>query len=158
MGDADEALALFEEAFRNQREGNLDEAVRLYKASIAVAPTAEAHTFLGWTYSWQGKIAEAIDECLIAIEIDPSFGNPYNDIGVYLIAQGELDEAIPWLERATRATRYECPQFPWLNLGRVYMAKEQPSRARDCFREAVEREPSDEVAVQALAEAEAMIN
>ena len=34
----------------------------------------------------------------------PTFGNPYNDIGAYLIAKGELDEAIEWLEKAkTRA-------------------------------------------------------
>ena len=54
------------------------------KRSIEIPPTAEAHTYLGWTYSLQGKLDEATAECLRAIEIDPEFGNPYNDIGVYL--------------------------------------------------------------------------
>jgi Tfp pilus assembly protein PilF len=32
---------------------------------------------------------EATDECRRAIEIDPQFGNPSNDIGVYLTQQGQ---------------------------------------------------------------------
>ena len=53
-----------------------------------------------------GRLEEAIEECHKAIAVDPTFGNPYNDIGAYLIEMGRLDEAIPWLERATgpRAT------------------------------------------------------
>jgi Tfp pilus assembly protein PilF len=78
---------------------------------------------LGWTYSFQGRLEEATKECLRAIEIDPDFGNPYNDIGVYLMQQDKLDEAIPWLERAKRARRYEPRQFPYMNLGRVYLKK-----------------------------------
>src|SRR2546430_7197875 len=53
----------------------------LYQQSIDVHPTAEAHTFLGWTLSFQGRLEEATRECLKAIEVDPDFGNPYNDIG-----------------------------------------------------------------------------
>ncbi|MBI4487439.1 MAG: tetratricopeptide repeat protein, partial [Deltaproteobacteria bacterium] len=75
------ALQLFNDAYRCQREGELEEAIRLYQKSIAVYPTAEAHTFLGWTYSFQGHYEEAIEECKKAIALDPDFGNPYNDIG-----------------------------------------------------------------------------
>ena len=59
--------------------------------------------FLGWTYSYQGRLDDAIPECQKAIEVDPEFGNPYNDIGAYLIEQQKHDEAIPWLERALQA-------------------------------------------------------
>ena len=38
--------------------------MNLYKRSLATYPTAEAHTFLGWTYSWMGRIDEAIEECV----------------------------------------------------------------------------------------------
>ena len=48
------------------------------------------------------ELDDAIAQCEIAIELDPEFGNPYNDIGVYLMQQQRLDEAIPWLERANR--------------------------------------------------------
>src|SRR5207253_8419965 len=40
------------------------------------------------------------EECKKAIAVDPTFGNPYNDIGAYLIERGEHAQAIPWLEKA----------------------------------------------------------
>ncbi len=115
------ALRLMERAYESQRSGDLDDAVNLYKASLEETPTAEAHTYLGWTYSFQGKYDDAIDECKKAITVDPEFGNPYNDIGSYLIQKGQLENAIPWLEQAKKATRYEPRHFPYLNLFRVYM-------------------------------------
>jgi len=116
-----QALDLWREGYRLQMAGDLDEAVAAYRRSLAVWPTAEAHTFLGWAMSFQGRLDEAIEECHRAIAVDPEFGNPYNDIGVYLMQQDKLDEAIPWLEKAKRAPRYEPRQFPYMNLGRVYV-------------------------------------
>jgi hypothetical protein len=47
-----------------RKEKNYEEAVELYRRSIETYPTAEAHTFLGWVYSFDGRYTEAIDECL----------------------------------------------------------------------------------------------
>ena len=85
-----------------------------------------------------------------AIEVDPTFGNPYNDIGAYLIQQGKLDEAIPWLERAIQAERYEARAFPWANLGRIYTARGDRRRAIECFRKALEEQPGYRVAQHML--------
>lgn len=123
MGDPahlEQAEFFFQEGYRHQMNGDLDAAVENYRRSIDFYPTAEAHTFLGWAYSFQGKIDEAIQECEIAIQIDPDFGNPYNDIGVYLMEKGEYDEAIPWLTKAMEARRYEPRHYPHINLARVY--------------------------------------
>ena len=145
------AAELFQEAYDAQMRGDLHEAVRLYRSSLAVHPTAEAHTFLGWTYSFLGDLDEAIACCKRAIEVDPSFGNPYNDIGAYLIERGELDAAVPWLQKAKLATRYEAPQFPRFNLGRVYLAKEMLGAALREFEEALEVQPGYEPAVRPIA-------
>jgi tetratricopeptide (TPR) repeat protein len=152
------AAALFEEAYDAQMRGDLREAVRLYEGSIAAHPTAEAHTFLGWTYSFLGDLDEAIACCKRAIDVDPSFGNPYNDIGAYLIERGELDEAIPWLERAKGAARYEAPQFPRFNLGRVYLAKDMLSAALREFEEALQVQPGYEPAARAVAAIKRRLN
>ena len=79
------AWEVLQDAYQAQMEGDYDRAVELYHSSLQLHPTAEAHTFLGWTYHFQGKLEDAIAECRRAIEIDPDFGNPYNDIGAYLI-------------------------------------------------------------------------
>jgi len=153
MGPVDpleQAADLFQKAFAAQMRGELDAAVLLYQESIAVFPTAEAHTFLGWTYSFQGLLDEAIEECRKAIAVDPSFGNPYNDIGAYLIEMGRPDEAIPWLEKATRAARYEAPHYPHFNLGRVFVAKEMYNRALSEFEAVLEIRPDYDAARQII--------
>jgi tetratricopeptide (TPR) repeat protein len=146
----DKAADLFKQAFAAQMRGELEAAASLYKESIALHPTAEAHTFLGWTYSFQGDLAQAIAECKKAILVDPEFGNPYNDIGAYLMEMGQLDEAIPWLERAIRAARYEARHYPHFNLGRIFVAKEMLSRALSEFEQALARNPGYEAAQRAL--------
>jgi tetratricopeptide (TPR) repeat protein len=90
------AREFFQQAYELQVEGEYERAIRLYKQSIEVYPTAEAYTFLGWAYSFQGRLDEAIEECHRAISVDPDFGNPYNDIGVYLMQKGQYGEALPW--------------------------------------------------------------
>jgi len=153
-----EAQRHFQQGYEAQMQGRLEEAEAHYQRSIALHPTAEAHTFLGWTYHFQGRIEEAIAECKRAIEIDPDFGNPYNDIGAYLIEQERYDEAIPWLERATEARRYEPRHFPHYNLGRAYLGKEMYSNAMRCFQEALQIEPRYSLARQALASLRRMVN
>ena len=114
----EQANVLSDRAFRHQMNGELGHAIALYRRSINTFPTAEAHTYLGWTYSMMDRHEEAISECKKAILLDPSFGNPYNDIGAYLIELNRPEDAIPWLERAMTAPRYETPQFAQMNLGR----------------------------------------
>ena len=145
-----EAVDLLGAAYQQQMAGRLQEAERLYLRSLARFPTAEAHTFLGWTYSFAERYDEAIDQCRHAIAVDPQFGNPYNDIGAYLIALGRLREAIPWLEQATEAVRYEPRHFPWANLGRVYEALGQPDRALEHYAKAADLEPTYRVALEAI--------
>ena len=152
------AWSLLQKAYRAQMDGDYDQAVSLYKNSLEIFPTAEAHTFLGWTYHFQGKIEEAIAECKRAVEVDPEFGNPYNDIGSYLIQLGRYDEAIPWLERAIAAPRYEPRHFPHFNLGRAYLAKGMLSRARECFSESLRIEPNYTLARQAVENLRRMVN
>jgi Tfp pilus assembly protein PilF len=152
------ARDLFEKAYRAQMSGELNRAVELYKDSLEVHPTAEAHTYLGWTYHDLGKAEEAIAECKRAIALDPDFGNPYNDIGAYLIAMGRYDEAIEWLERAVLAPRYGPRHYPHFNLGRAYFAKQMLRRARECFQKALDIEPEYDLARQAVDSLRRMIN
>jgi tetratricopeptide (TPR) repeat protein len=147
---ARQAAELFRNAYRLQALGLADEAVEMFQRSIGVKPTAEAHTYLGRTYRIQGRLQEAIAECKAAIEIDPEFGNPYNDLGAYLIDDGEFSEAIPWLERALGCARYATPQYAWFNLGRAYEDRDELSLARACLRQAIGIAPEYELALEAI--------
>ena len=163
MGDADsyyqeEAHRYFSDAYQKQVDGNLDEAIGLYQKSLELFPTAEAHTFLGWAYSFQNKYDEAIEECRKAIALDPEFGNPYNDIGAYLIEKGKIEEAIPWLEKATAAKRYDSYCFPHYNLGRIWEKKGNWVRALDYYDRSLKDNPDYTLARKALARLKAQLN
>jgi tetratricopeptide (TPR) repeat protein len=153
-----EALRLFQAAYEAQMRGELDEAADLYRQSLAARPTAEAHTFLGWTYSFMGLTDEAIAECHRAIEVDPDFGNPYNDIGAYLIERGDLRGALPWLRRALTALRYEASFYPHFNLGRVYEAERRYYDALDHYQAALALNPQYVLAARALRRLQSKLN
>ncbi|MFT7617567.1 MAG: tetratricopeptide (TPR) repeat protein [Planctomycetota bacterium] len=135
------AIRFFEAAYRFQMEGDLDGADELYSKSIALYPTAEAYTFSGWCRSFRQEWDEAIALCECAIEIDPEYGNPYNDIGAYMIQQGLIEESIPWLEKALKAERYACPFFAFYNLGQVFEEMGDLESAEDYYRCALEENP-----------------
>ena len=160
-GEADAkacALALVEEGLTLHLAGQTDDAIDCYSASLALAPTAEAYTYRGWAYSQQGLLDEAIAECRRAIELDPSFGNPYNDLGSYLILQDRLDEAVEWLERAKTSIRYDARHYPYLNLGRIYVVRGWLLRAREEFLKALELHPGDKMAQEGLAKIDSALN
>ena len=154
----DQAQEYFQKAYELQMSGKLEEAVEHYQKSIDVFPTAEAHTFLGWTYSFMGNYDDAIAECHKAIDVDPDFGNPYNDIGAYLIERGHLDEAIPWLEKAIQAVRYESYCFPHLNLGRIWEKKGLWDKAIEEYKRALKANPDYTLATRALNRLRGMLN
>jgi tetratricopeptide (TPR) repeat protein len=150
--DQERALELIEKAMKHQMAQEFEDAIRLYKESIALYPTADAHTYLGWAYSFVGRLNEAIAQCEIAIQLDPEFGNPYNDIGVYLMQQQRFDDAIPWLEQAKSAIRYEPRHFPFINLGRIYLTKGMIQKALEEFGGALKINPDDSELTQLVEE------
>ena len=157
-GQRREAIELFRRAYEAQAAEEYEEAIELYKRSIAIFPTAEAHTFLGWAYSFQERYDEAIEECLRAIRLDPTFGNPYNDIGSYLVAKGNLYDSVKWFKRALLAPRYESYAFPHVNLGRVYEQRGQLLKAARHYGLALEQEPGYSQAAAALRRLQSKLN
>lgn len=145
-----DAREYLDSAFHCQMEGEVERAIVLYSKSIEIHPTAEAYTFRGWSYSFLGNLNRAIEECRKAIKVDPGFGNPYNDIGAYLIQQGKLDEAIPWLVKAIKAPRYDARCYPYLNLGRIYEQKMDWLKARACYEKALKENPDYAPAKQSI--------
>ena len=147
--DKREAWHLFQKAYQQQMKGELEEAVSLYRQSLAAHPTAEAHTFLGWTYSFMGRLNDAIEECHRAIEKLVSENRRL---------KGELDEAIPWFQKAMLAKRYESPAFPHLNLGRVYEKKGNWTEAIASYKQALALNPDYVLAKKSLGRLVSMLN
>jgi len=144
------AKGYFEKGYALQQRGQLDRAAHCYKRSLEFLPTARAYTFLGWVYSLKNLYREAIDVCKKAIEVDPSFGNPYNDIGAYLIRLKFYDEAVPWLLKALDAAEYKNYCYPCVNLGLIYEWKGDWDRAKSYYQRALKENPSSRIAKRAF--------
>jgi tetratricopeptide (TPR) repeat protein len=157
-GNPEKAMEYFKQAYDKQVEGEYREAVELYSKSIDAYPTAEAYTFRGWAYSYLEDYEQAIADCKQAIEIDPDFGNPYNDIGAYLIETDKPEEAIPWLEKAITAKRYEARCYPHYNLGRVYEGQRNWKKARACYERSMAENGEYLAPMRALRRLSAMFN
>lgn len=153
-----EARQLFQEAYEAQLAQNYESAIELYQRSIETYPTAEAHTFLGWVYSFQNRYDEAIAECLEAIRVDETLGNPYNDIGSYLLAKGDSYGCVRWFKRALFAPRYDSYAFPHFNLGRVYEMRKKYLDAARHYTLALEQQPGFTEAANALRRMQALLN
>jgi tetratricopeptide (TPR) repeat protein len=136
------AIQALQHAYQAQIDGDLDRAIYLYLHSLEWYPTAEAHTYLGWAYSFKKDYERAMAECRKAIDLDPDFGNPYNDIGAYLMELGREEEAIPWLKKAVAAKHYDCPWFPHYNLGRIWEGRHDWAAAELEFAKVLELRPS----------------
>lgn len=152
------ALEHYNNAYKMHLNGNINEAIELYRKSIKLYPTAKAHTFLGWALSMQGKFDEAIEECLYAIDLQPDFGNPYNDIGSYLISQKKLDDAKHWLTLALDAKDYAQRHFPLYNLGLVYEKKGDYIKAQEFYIESLKISPEYEAAKTAFIRMATLLN
>jgi Tfp pilus assembly protein PilF len=145
------ARELWEEGVQELIAGRIQSAVSCFNESLESYPTAEGFTYRGWAISFLGMLEQAVEDCKKAIAVDPEFGNPYNDIGVYLMQMGLLDEAIPWLKHAKLAKRYEPRHFPYLNLGHIHVAKGDQSKALEEYVKALELDPENPVALKAIA-------
>jgi tetratricopeptide (TPR) repeat protein len=153
-----EAVALFNDAYEAQMARDFEAAIRLYKESIKIFPTAEAYTFLGWTYSFQGEYDLAIAECVAAISVDADFGNPYNDIGSYLIAKGNYYDCVRWFKLAIKAKRYEARAYPHFNLAKVYEKRGKLLEAAKHYSLALDEQPNYKQAYAALRRLQGILN
>lgn len=134
------ARRFLEQAHRQQLSGAVESAINLYRAALEMHPSAEAHVQLASAYSQQGRYEDAIDECMLALELDPEYGEAYNSLGVYLMAMDCYESAISWLEKAIAVPNYPNRAAAYMNLARAYQHFGQTLKVAQVLREAWQRE------------------
>jgi Flp pilus assembly protein TadD len=100
---SDDYWSRFNLAASLAEEGNVDEAIRQYHASIELQPSyANAHYNLGTLLGRSGRAEEAIREYEEAIRLDPDHLQALNNLGTVLALRGETDRAMGYFQRAVR--------------------------------------------------------
>ncbi len=143
-----EAIRLMKEGMAHLDANRSEDACDCLEQSLSLHPTADAYTQLGRLQTMRGRFQDAIRMCYMAIDLDPDYGNPYNDIGVCLVRLEKFEEAMRWFEKAKLASRYGTPHFPYLNMGSMYVKLGRLARAYREFQKVLELVPNQPDALQ----------
>lgn len=136
---------------------NYDQALFLLEQARFIEETAEVLTLLGWCYSLMNKVDQAKNYCLKAIEVDPDYGPSYNDLGTYLMNEGDLNESLRWYDLAKNAPIYQNREYPFINAGRVYLMQKKYRRALLEFNEAKKRAPFAKNLIETIKKIESLL-
>lgn len=152
------ASILIDQGLDEVYAGNHQLALEKFRQSLKLKETLEGYTYSGWMFNSMGDAESAIKECEKAINLDPESGDPYNDIGSYLLQKGELNAAIRWFYKAIDAPKYESRHFPHVNLGKLYLAKKLYRKALYHMHQALELDPGNRQLEFMILELEEKIN
>lgn len=161
LGMYDEALALLEPWQHPRRRdpalhrltgllhyelGALDEATRSLERAAALAPwDAALANNLGFVLVLRGRPEEATSHLRAAVSLDPAQPRYRNNLGFALAAGGHSAEAL----QLFRASAPEPQALAWL--GVAHERAEQRELAEARFREALQLDPTQPVALAGLA-------
>lgn len=102
-----------------------------------------AHYYLGVTNDRLGKLKEAEEFYREGVEIDSSFSEAYNALGVVYSKQQKWTEALKNFTKALQNPLYSTRYIPHLNMGDVYMSMKNYSKAIEAYGESKRFEKLD---------------
>ena len=112
----------------------------LFNHAIAVTKgNAVAYYNLGEYCSGQGRLDEAMDDYLKAIQIRPNYDDALNNLGVTLALKGNLDSAAARIQESIRYQPKKADAY--YNLGNVFVMQNKPDEAIAAYTEALQLKP-----------------
>jgi len=140
------------------RHGEPDNAIQEYRNSLQLNPNnVEAHLKLGFLlYNVKGMYNEGMAHLLKAAELNPDDPRVHHDLGMALLHQQKIEQAIKHLSEAVRRMpqgldeQYN-PVNMRLSLGRAFLFGRNSKQAAVCLAEAVRLDPNSAEAHYSLA-------
>jgi predicted negative regulator of RcsB-dependent stress response len=112
----------------------------LFHHTIAVTKgNALAYYSLGEYYSGKGRLDEAMDDYLNAIQIRPGYDDALNNLGVALALKGKFDEAIARIRESIHYRPDKADAY--YNLGNVFIMQHKLNEAASAYAEALRLKP-----------------
>ncbi len=96
----------------------------------------QSYFMLGFISAEQGKLDDAIKYYKKAINSDSDYSEAYNALGTVYARQQKWKDALKSYRKALENKLYPTPDVPCINIGDVYMAQKDYTKAVDAFREA----------------------
>lgn len=135
--------------------GKLDEAAETAGQALDLDPrSAAAHTLMALVADRRDDADTAGEHYRRAVELGPMRGGMLNNYGTWLCQNGEPDESIEWFRRALSAPGYATPAVAAANGGACARMAGEHELAGQFLEAALEMDPENPVALQAMAERE----
>ncbi|HEX8322618.1 MAG TPA: tetratricopeptide repeat protein [Tepidisphaeraceae bacterium] len=130
--------------------GDYTNAVRQYQALARLDPyTLSNHYYLGVSYQFLRQYADAVRAYVAGLAIDPLDFKLNMNVGTVLLATGDVDGAIKYLDKATQLDPKSAAA--WSNLGVALDARGSYVFAETAYRRAIGLETNAPSVVQNLA-------
>ena len=127
-----------------------EKALEKFKKACNYKETSEILNLIGWSFSLIGDLQKAKSYCLKAIKKDPNYGPPYNDLGSYIMGEGNYVESLKWFKLAKNAPNYTNREYPYINSGRVFLNQGKYEDAIEEFQQALSIAPFQEELEQTI--------
>jgi predicted O-linked N-acetylglucosamine transferase (SPINDLY family) len=132
---------LFDRALTLHKQGQLDDALPLYRQALALGPeTPDLLIGAGIAFSMKNDLQQAIEHLTRATELAPDNAIAFAHLGTMLNDAGRFREAIPALSRAAELDPNDAVALT--NLGCSYRSLGRLDEALDCFTRAVRLDPT----------------
>jgi len=112
--------------------------VELLKAEELDPQDPQIQNFLGLAYYVRKEYRLTEKHLLRALELFPKFSDARNNLGRLYTDMGRYDEAITQLKIASKDLTYPVPERLFLNLGLVYLKKNDYDMALNSFKKSME--------------------
>ncbi len=113
----------------------------LWVATGKTSPSdPKTHNNLGDVYTRQGNYAKAAEELIIAIKLNPNYGDAYHNLGNVYQRAGQLDAAMDMYGHALRINPRLWQAYQ--NIGALYFAKQEYASASAYMNKAAEFNPN----------------
>lgn len=133
-------------------EGRPADAEAEARKALAIDGRNElAHTLLALSLDYQGRACDAGRHYERAAELAPRSGAALNNYGSWLCLNGRAAESLAWFDRALADPGYASPAAALANAGACAVEGGQPDRAERDLRNALQLDPVNTVALEALA-------
>lgn len=134
------------------RAGRLDEAESQARQALDVDPgSADAYTLLAVIAEQRGRAGEAGGLYAKAAALAPADGGTLNNYGTWLCGNGRAAESLAYFDRALATPGYASPGAALANAGSCAQTAGQGARAEAYLRRAIQADPENPVALEALA-------
>jgi tetratricopeptide (TPR) repeat protein len=121
--------------------GQAEEALPHCQEAVRLAPdTAVLHHNLGNAFRVLDRPVDARAAYLEALRLDPKLALTNAHMGLVLQREGQLDNALPWLKKATELEPENPSHWEWL--AELHEELEEPGDALPCWERAVELDPT----------------